>query len=134
MTFASISPTYPTTNPYDMSWYVNNIHYTLESGIDIAPNQGIAVSFQKLINVPLFLFRTLEYVLHCFQNHLDYETFLKVDEMQRGQPCLKLMIEKMKFLLWSNSVKKDSNEDLYVYFSIHMYYVGSYFQKMHTFI
>ena len=71
---------------------------TLESGIDIAPginvalplkhfhirilihfynNQGIAVifhfflsSFQKLINVTLRLFRTLEYYFYSFQKNI----------------------------------------------------------------
>ena len=77
-------------------------------------------NFRQRIKIGLVPPEHTSYVMHIFQNHLDYETFLKVVEMQRGQPYLKLIIEKMKFLLCSNSIKKDSNEDLYVHFFTHM--------------
>ena len=54
--------------------------------------------------------------LALFQNFLDYETFVKIVEMQRGQPCWMWMIEKLKFPLMLKWVKKyksfHTNDDL----------------------
>ena len=44
-----------------------------------------------------------------FQNNLDYETFVKIVEMQKEKSCLTLMVEKLKRFLRLRSVEMDAS-------------------------
>ena len=44
-----------------------------------------------------------------FQNNLDYETFVKIVEIQKEKSCLTMMVEKLEHFLRLRSVEIDAS-------------------------